>query len=229
MNAGLPSTMGRQGRWAHRRFQFSRPQRPGMTLVELLIGVALLVGGGSALFLGIQQNGILTDHLSNMQIAMNAAQSQLEVLKASSFDELVTGARYQLARTAGRAQCAGTADCSSTVGSPLVITEDVNGNGVLDPGEDLNGNGRLDTALPLLNGQVMFQIRTTNGGVPVDLRNPDSPDLVDVQVSVCWQSRGRNFGEDQNCNGMLDPGEDTNGNGWIDSPATVSTRIGRRK
>ena len=34
------------------------------------------------------------------------------------------------------------------VGSATVSSEDLNGNGVLDPGEDLNGNGRIDLDVP---------------------------------------------------------------------------------
>jgi hypothetical protein len=55
-----------------------------------------------------------------------------------------------------------------------------------------------------------------------------NPTLLDLSVAACWASRGRRLGEDQNCNGVLDPGEDANGNGWIDSPAMVSTRIARK-
>ncbi len=81
---------------------------------------------------------------------------------------------------------------------------------------------RID--LPTLpGGALAIQIQ------PVDPSNP-TRELLNLHVAACWQSRGRRIGEDQNCNGQLDPGEDrpTPGNNWIDSPVMVSTRIARR-
>ncbi|MCP4650043.1 MAG: prepilin-type N-terminal cleavage/methylation domain-containing protein [PVC group bacterium] len=49
--------------------------------------------------------------------------------------------------------------------------------------------------------------------------------LMKVKVVVCWRQRTRVIGEDQNLNGVLDGGEDENGNGQIDSPCSMETAI----
>ncbi len=50
--------------------------------------------------------------------------------------------------------------------------------------------------------------------------------LLQVDVVVCFQYRnGRIFGEDRDLDGVLDAGEDVNGNGVIDSDIKVSTYI----
>jgi len=54
-------------------------------------------------------------------------------------------------------------------------------------------------------------------------------DLLRVTVSVCWrQKNGRVFGEDINMNGQLDAGEDASGNGILDSPVQLTSRIFER-
>ena len=44
-----------------------------------------------------------------------------------------------------------------------------------------------------------------------------------IRVIVCWQEKGRFFGEDRDLDGTLDAGEDTNGNGRLDSPVELTT------
>jgi len=85
-------------------------------------------------------------------------------------------------------------------------------------------------------------INYTTGGVPgptfsaPGLHNgvgaieivPITSNIYRVHISVSWQERGgRVVGEDRNLNGILDEGEDTNGNGWLDSPASITTIISR--
>ena len=180
----------------------------GMTLVEVLIATTLLVGGGTALMLGMQQSVVHAEYLSQFQVAMNAAQGELEELSSVPIDMLWAGNAYLAAR--GTGMCVG-------------IGEDSNCNGLLDAGEDANGNGALDSPIP--NGRLGIWIRQ-----PLDdaIRNPGDPELLDIHVAACWQHRGRPIGEDQNCNGQMDAGEDVNGDGWMTSPAMVSLRIGRR-
>ena len=101
-----------------------RVQR-GMTLVELVVGTALLVGGGGALLMGMHYALIHADYLADFQRAMNAVQSRLEELSATPFGTLLA------ARTA-EGQCMG-------------LDEDRNCDGLLDAGEDANGNGWLDS------------------------------------------------------------------------------------
>lgn len=52
-------------------------------------------------------------------------------------------------------------------------------------------------------------------------------DLTRVRIISSLKSRGRLIGEDQNLNGALDPGEDANGNGRLDSPIEIVTLIAR--
>ena len=173
-----------------------------MTLIELLIATALLVGGGGALLLGMHYTMAYSDYLTGLQVAMNAVQGKIEELSSKTFDELENGAEYAAARTA-TGQCIG-------------IGEDRNCNGILNVGEDVNVNGVLDD--PLRGGRFFVRIQPS----PPAAVNPA---LLDVHVAACWTTRGRTVGEDRNCNGMLDAGEDVNGNGVIDSPAMASTRI----
>jgi prepilin-type N-terminal cleavage/methylation domain-containing protein len=49
--------------------------------------------------------------------------------------------------------------------------------------------------------------------------------LINVKIVVCWENRNRVMGEDINFNGFLDGGEDTNGNGELDSPLMLQNTI----
>ena len=172
----------------------------GFTLMELMVGTALLVGGGGALLMGMQYAMLYTDYLTDFQRAMIAVQSRMEELSATPFDTL-------LAERTAAGQCMG-------------LDEDRNCNGVLDvaAGEDANGNGVLDEPIPGARLHVRI--------VEFPIGTPD-PTLLTLHIAACWTSRGRVIGEDRNCNGVLDvaAGEDANGNGWLDSPAMASTRV----
>jgi Tfp pilus assembly protein PilV len=58
--------------------------------------------------------------------------------------------------------------------------------------------------------------------------NDTNPELLEVTVSICWKHRNRVIGEDSDLDGVLDFGEDTNSNGIIDSPVTLTTKIANR-
>ena len=125
--------------------------------------------------------------------------------------------------------------------------EDANGNGVLDPGEDRNGDGylnrgdgdgNLDGGFIIVGNNI-----TRNGrdGIRVDSTNNSNVDLrlvgnfigsqfdratgnqgIGLNVAADSGSIDLDMGflyfEDVNFNNVLDPGEDTNGNGRLDSP-----------
>lgn len=125
--------------------------------------------------------------------------------------------------------------------------EDANGNGVLDAGEDRNGDGflnlgdgdgNLDGGFIIVGNTV-----TRNGrdGIRVDSTNNANVDLrlvantIGSQLDRSTGNRGIGLNvtadsgeidldlgflyfEDVNLNGVLDPGEDSNGNGRLDSP-----------
>lgn len=62
----------------------------------------------------------------------------------------------------------------------------------------------------------------------VDVDNADA-DLLKIAVTICWrQVGGRIVGEDLNLDGDLDAGEDSNGNGQLDSPAQIVTLMARK-
>ena len=69
---------------------------------------------------------------------------------------------------------------------------------------------------------------TTPGltGMGVSYVDNSDPNLYQVRIAFCWQERnGRVFGEDLNLNGLLDGGEDQNGNGFIDSPVQIISYV----
>ena len=129
--------------------------------------------------------------------------------------------------------------------------EDLNGNGLLDPGEDRNGDGflNLGDGDGNLDGGFIFvgNTVTRNGrdGVRVNSTNNANVDLRLV-ANIIGSQQDRSTGnqgiglnvtadsgeidldlgflyfEDVNLNGTLDPGEDTNGNGRLDSPLAAS-------
>lgn len=66
----------------------------------------------------------------------------------------------------------------------------------------------------------------SQGIIYVDNSNPE---LLKVTISVCWrQGASRIIGEDKDLDGILDAGEDANGNNMIDSPAQLVTLITAR-
>ncbi len=68
-------------------------------------------------------------------------------------------------------------------------------------------------------------IPASRGVVYVDDSNPE---LLEITVEVCWRQGNRVIGEDENLNGILDAGEDVNGNGRIDSPVELVARVANR-
>lgn len=191
------------------RQRHRRAQR-GMSLIEVLISTGLLVGGGGALLVGMSQGFLLVNFLTEQQVALQAAQGMLEELAAADFDELATSNNVLLGAARG------------TAGAGVCMGEDKNCDGIISPGEvDTNGNGRADRVLP--TGRLNFRIRAIPGEAL------STATQVDLIVSASWRSGRRCIGgEDRNCSGVLDAGEDANGNGWMDTPVMVSTRVSRK-
>jgi hypothetical protein len=106
----------------------------------------------------------------------------------------------------------------------FITTEDVNFNGVLDPGEDKNGNGVLDSANPLDANNF---VANHAGGMLVNLTGSAVGNIVTLNNTIIGQGGGsltedRNGNgvldsEDLNNNGRLDLGEDANNNGILDT------------
>jgi prepilin-type N-terminal cleavage/methylation domain-containing protein len=80
--------------------------------------------------------------------------------------------------------------------------------------DDYNGLNFVVNALPQSRGVVFI--------------NDDNSELLEVTISVCWRQGDRVIGADKNLNGLLDSGEQDNGDGIIDSPVQLMTRISNR-
>jgi len=63
-------------------------------------------------------------------------------------------------------------------------------------------------------------------GIGVSYVDDADPELFQITVTVCWREKnGRIIGEDSDLDGILDPGEDMNGNGMLDSYAQIVTQL----
>lgn len=61
-------------------------------------------------------------------------------------------------------------------------------------------------------------------GAGVSYIDATDPELVQITVTFCWaQKNGRVVGEDADLDGVLDAGEDANGNGMLDSSVQLVT------
>ena len=71
---------------------------------------------------------------------------------------------------------------------------------------------------------------TGKGIIYIDSANaPCHSELLCVEIDVSWRNRyNRVIGEDTDLDGVLDGGEDVNGNGKLDSPAKLMTMITRK-
>jgi len=61
----------------------------------------------------------------------------------------------------------------------------------------------------------------------IEVTNTTYADLKRVRITASFKSRLKIIGEDQNLNGVLNSGEDLNGNGRLDSPLELVTLIAR--
>jgi len=72
---------------------------------------------------------------------------------------------------------------------------------------------------------IVNNMPTSRGVVSID---DTDPELLRITISVCWKQNNRLFGEDKNLNGVLDAGEDANGNSIIDSPVQLIALVVNR-
>jgi len=86
------------------------------------------------------------------------------------------------------------------------------------------------TNLPAFNGTT-FDIAgftAANAKGRIEVSNTAYDDLKEVRIVVSFRQKGqRIIGEDTSLNGILDSGEDDDGNGRLDSPIEVVTTIAR--
>jgi len=76
--------------------------------------------------------------------------------------------------------------------------------------------------------QLNFTVNGITNSMGVVYIDDTNPEFLVVTVSVCWQQGNRFIGEDLNLNGVLDAGEDANGNNMIDSTVKLVTQVANR-
>lgn len=98
--------------------------------------------------------------------------------------------------------------------------------------EAVRGRMEMVKESPFSNMEATFDGQTFAvadlNGIGVSYVDPDAADsqLLWITVSVSWQQKnGLIVGEDQNLNGILDPGEDADGNTYLSSPAQLVTAV----
>jgi hypothetical protein len=176
-------------------------KRRGMTLSEVLIAVCILITAVSALLLAYANCFILADSVRNTNIATNFAQGVIEGLRNYSFPT--------------DANADGKPDITN-----IVITHD-NTDYYFVQGSSGTFLYRcsfpIADILPSGRCWIYIDYDYDNDGV-------GETDLLELTVSVCWKQKGRVIGEDKDLDGVLDSGEDANGNGMIDSSVELKTR-----
>lgn len=147
-------------------------RKSGFTLLELMIGAAVLVIALSGL-LSIFANLIsLNENARNLTLGMTACQDKLEEIRKADFSTAYTVFNNTHFNPAG------------------------------------------------------FNPVEAEGTVYVNNANPA---LLNICVTVSWRTRSnRVFGEDKNLNGILDAGEDADGNDRLSSPAEIITLMAQR-
>jgi len=103
---------------------------------------------------------------------------------------------------------------NTATNAAMAMMEEIRASPFTDIADDYNG----------LNF-VVNNIPSSMGTVFIDDTNPD---FLEATVSVSWRQGNRIIGEDVNLNGVLDAGENVDGNGILNSPAEVVTRIANR-
>jgi len=75
----------------------------------------------------------------------------------------------------------------------------------------------------------LYRLNFTVNNMPQNMGivyiNQANPDLLTVTAAVCWRQGNAVIGEDTNLNGILDGGEDRNGNNLISSTVELVTQV----
>lgn len=109
-------------------------------------------------------------------------------------------------------------DSNIAMSAAMQIMEDIKADPFDQIAGDYNGMKFTVAGLPANKSEGFVYVNNTAG----------SSEFLTVTVSVCWKQGNRVIGEDTNWNWHLDAGEDKDGDGMIDSPVELVTRIVNR-
>ncbi len=185
----------------------SQGRRTGFTLVEVIMGAAILATAVTALLGAYLGQMILSEHARNLTWATNDANRVLEELRLLN----TTPCAATTLPTTALPTATGVGICTA----PLLSWDDW---------LQRCGNGKSVQPTPTLNELVVVTCQNQAGTVSCT----SSDDPIRVTVAVCWRHRNRTLGE---CtwNGMaLTAVDGSNGfasNGVIESPAMLTTLI----
>lgn len=194
-------------------------KRKGFTLVEVMFSAGILVFVILSFMRGFIYFVAAGESAENKVKAIVEAQNKIEEIRNASFDD-VKDKKYE--RLNANYDPAGY----------IVEEDDIACQGFID------GDGKCDGY-----GSFVFVGGTGSGFIYID--NTD-PELLEIEVVMSWVSKKgipipnvvveadkqkyrRVVGEDQNLNGVLDAGEDVNGNGKIDSSIVLKTLLTNKK
>jgi hypothetical protein len=165
----------------------------GGTLTLNDIEANILDGGGSGIFLSGSQSGTLTARITNNAISnsmiMNGSTGNgVEVIADGGTVTLLELADNTINTNAGNGVTLRAINSGSLI---VPDSEDLNGNGVLDPGEDVNedvnGNGILDAGEDL-NTDGLLNVGNGNGrldrGITTNSINNNAGDSFSVTASA---------------------------------------------
>lgn len=199
---------------------FGHDKLSGFTLVELMFVVGFL----ATVVIGMIQLYIYTSVQANLSgnitLAIAEAQNKLEEVRNTQFDTInstfTTGCVCAdnldndgdfFTDFPADADCASQSENSESPGAGA------------DPGYCV---GSFD--LTQLNGKGVIYIFNNHASY-----SEITPELLGVQVVISWQDKyNRIIGEDSDLDGVLDAGEDKNGNGRLDSLVNLFTTLTSR-
>jgi prepilin-type N-terminal cleavage/methylation domain-containing protein len=144
----------------------AKTTKKGLSLIELMIAVAILVFSLSALLASYSNIFLLADLARDRSRAANAVRAKMEELKKENFSNLDSfnattfnldgfsandaKGRIEVRTVTGTTDLKEIRVVASFRSRRRIIGEDTNLNGVLNTGEDANNNGRLDSPVELV-------------------------------------------------------------------------------
>lgn len=146
------------------KFQRAKNSR-GFTLLELMIGAAVLITALAGLIAAFSGCFTLNETARNTTIAINGAQDRIEWIRNITFDQISNqdGTNFEInGLSDGDSEGIVEVDSSNPDLYRITVTiswrqkggrifgEDANLNGVFEAGEDVNENGRLDSPVQLV-------------------------------------------------------------------------------